>query len=62
MAAIGTVSSSGDGPKKLGKELPIFIVDAFSGGPFTGNPAAVCLIGDEVNLINQSAKFGPLFC
>ena len=24
--------------------LPIYIVDAFSDGPFTGNPAAVCIL------------------
>lgn len=27
-------------------EIPLFQVDAFSAGPFTGNPAAVCLLGD----------------
>lgn len=26
-------------------KLPLFIVDSFSSGPFTGNPAAVCLLG-----------------
>lgn len=27
--------------------LPLFLVDAFSFGPFTGNPAAVCLLDTE---------------
>jgi PhzF family phenazine biosynthesis protein len=27
--------------------LPLFIVDSFSDGPFTGNPAAVCLLREE---------------
>jgi PhzF family phenazine biosynthesis protein len=27
-----------------GDEVPLVWVDAFSGGPFTGNPAAVCLL------------------
>ena len=27
--------------------IPIFVVDAFASGPFSGNPAAVCLPGDE---------------
>jgi len=28
------------------KSIPIFQVDAFTAGPFTGNPAAVCVPGD----------------
>ncbi|HUW91964.1 MAG TPA: PhzF family phenazine biosynthesis protein [Bacteroidales bacterium] len=28
------------------KSIPVFQVDAFADGPFTGNPAAVCLSGD----------------
>lgn len=27
--------------------LPLFIVDAFADNPFRGNPAAVCLLGEE---------------
>ena len=28
--------------------FPIYIVDAFTERPFSGNPAAVCLVGNEV--------------
>ncbi|XP_072051115.1 phenazine biosynthesis-like domain-containing protein isoform X2 [Amphiura filiformis] len=45
--AANVVSGSGDSNKMLGRELPMFIIDAFSGEPFSGNPAAVCLVGDE---------------
>ena len=32
-------------------QLPMFIVDAFTDRPFTGNPAAVCLVDTtQVNL------------
>jgi PhzF family phenazine biosynthesis protein len=30
------------------KEIPIYHVDAFTHGPFTGNPAAVCVLTDPV--------------
>lgn len=30
------------------KEIPIYQVDAFTSGPFTGNPAAVCVLTDPV--------------
>jgi len=30
------------------KEIPIYQVDAFTHGPFTGNPAAVCVLTDPV--------------
>ncbi len=30
------------------KEIPIYQVDAFTHGPFTGNPAAVCILTDPV--------------
>ncbi len=30
------------------KTIPIFQVDAFTRGPFTGNPAAVCILTDPV--------------
>jgi len=30
------------------KPIPIFQVDAFANGPFTGNPAAVCVLTDPV--------------
>ncbi|XP_066549489.1 phenazine biosynthesis-like domain-containing protein isoform X2 [Amia ocellicauda] len=29
-------------------ELPVFTVDSFSSGPFSGNPAAVCLLHSEL--------------
>ena len=38
---------------------PIYIVDAFTDKPFSGNPAAVCLIGDKVQL-EQSFNTRPL--
>ena len=34
---------------------PLFIVDAFASKPFTGNPAAVCLVDDE-NLVVPHAQ------
>jgi PhzF family phenazine biosynthesis protein len=30
------------------KEIPVYHVDAFTHGPFTGNPAAVCILTDPV--------------
>lgn len=30
-------------------EIPIFTVDAFTNSPFTGNPAAVCLLEEELD-------------
>jgi PhzF family phenazine biosynthesis protein len=32
------------------KEIPIYQVDAFTHGPFTGNPAAVCVLTDPVTV------------
>ena len=32
-----------------GFEVPIFQVDAFTGQPFTGNPAAVCILEEEIS-------------
>ncbi|XP_078461998.1 phenazine biosynthesis-like domain-containing protein isoform X2 [Lampetra planeri] len=29
-------------------ELPVFVVDAFTGVPLSGNPAAVCLLGQDL--------------
>jgi hypothetical protein len=29
------------------KELPLYIIDAFTNVPFEGNPAAVCLVENE---------------
>jgi len=29
--------------------LPIFVVDAFTNKAFSGNPAAVCLLGSKVS-------------
>ncbi len=53
---------SGDGRKIMERELPMFIVDAFSGEPFTGNPAAVCLIADEVRTsITLAAKLSQKY-
>ncbi|CAG0905160.1 unnamed protein product [Darwinula stevensoni] len=40
---------------KLGVSLPIFIVDTFTGQPFSGNPAAVCLV-DGLNDIPDTMK------
>jgi PhzF family phenazine biosynthesis protein len=34
-------------PSQTGKTLPLFIVDAFADGPFTGNPAAICPMIDS---------------
>ncbi len=31
------------------KNIPIYQVDAFTHGPFTGNPAAVCILTEPVN-------------
>lgn len=31
------------------KTIPIYQVDAFTSGPFSGNPAAVCVLTDPVN-------------
>ena len=30
-------------------EIPIYTVDAFTSSPFTGNPAAVCLLEDDIS-------------
>ncbi len=30
------------------KTIPIFQVDAFAEAPFTGNPAAICVLTDPV--------------
>ena len=30
--------------------FPTYVVDAFTDQPFSGNPAAVCLVGHEVSL------------
>lgn len=32
------------------KEIPIYHVDAFTHGPFTGNPAAVCVLSEPVTV------------
>ncbi len=37
-------------------QLPIFIVDAFSSVPFSGNPAAVCLLGPGVVLSDETRQ------
>ena len=29
-------------------KIPIFLVDAFTSKPFAGNPAAVCLLKDDI--------------
>ena len=33
---------------KPNNTAPLYIVDAFASGPFTGNPAAVCLLESSV--------------
>lgn len=37
-------------------QLPIFIVDAFSSVPFSGNPAAVCLLRPGVTLSDETRQ------
>jgi len=39
--------------------LPVFIVDAFTSVPFSGNPAAVCLITSSH--VSNSANLWPIF-
>lgn len=34
---------------KMSKQIPIFTVDAFSPRPFGGNPAAVCLLEEDIS-------------
>lgn len=36
--------------------LPLFTVDAFASKPFTGNPAAVCLLQNEVSELRRPKK------
>ena len=38
------------------KELAIFVVDSFSETPFSGNPAAVCLVPYRTSLTEQSKQ------
>jgi len=35
--------------------LPVFIVDAFTSAPFSGNPAAVCLV--TISHVSNSVVF-----
>ncbi|GFR39588.1 hypothetical protein Agub_g48 [Astrephomene gubernaculifera] len=35
------------------KQLPIYVVDAFSSRPFSGNPAAVCMLATGVQLTDD---------
>ncbi|CAG0908511.1 unnamed protein product, partial [Darwinula stevensoni] len=41
---------------KLGVSLPIFIVDAFTGQPLSGNPAAVCLVEGRQDIPDQTKQ------
>jgi PhzF family phenazine biosynthesis protein len=34
---------------KAGRRIPLYLVDAFTDKPFRGNPAAVCLMEDEMD-------------
>jgi PhzF family phenazine biosynthesis protein len=34
---------------RRGPKIPFFLVDAFADKPFTGNPAAVCMLDDEMS-------------
>lgn len=36
-----------------GSEIPLYQVDAFTNKPFSGNPAAVCLLEDEISPENM---------
>ena len=48
---------------KLGVSLPVFIVDAFTGQPFSGNPAAVCLVeGRQVRAQVRSPTTTLILC
>ncbi|CAG0908625.1 unnamed protein product, partial [Darwinula stevensoni] len=40
----------------LGISLPVFIVDAFTGKPFSGNPAAVCLVEGKQDISDQTKQ------
>jgi predicted PhzF superfamily epimerase YddE/YHI9 len=37
-------------------KLPMLIVDAFTNSPFAGNPAAVCLLNDGVELDDKTLQ------
>ncbi|GAB5362530.1 hypothetical protein AAMO2058_000805200 [Amorphochlora amoebiformis] len=45
------VFSSGEWPRH--DHVPMYLVDAFTRGPFCGNPAAICLLPDDVKATSR---------